>query len=109
MQAAEGGRTALYGIECLRFGGRGEFYIPFFSTELEKTIFGNCCMLNALFHSIFYSVQAIEKVKHIFLPTMPQCKRKIATIYHPRPNAHSALDVFTMRTFQHQWAQYIFI
>jgi len=35
---------------------------------------------------------------------MPRRKSNKATTLYQRPNALSALDVFTMRTFQHQWA-----
>ncbi len=35
---------------------------------------------------------------------MPRRKSKRATTFRQRPNALSALDVYTMRAFQHQWA-----
>jgi hypothetical protein len=35
---------------------------------------------------------------------MPRRKSKRATTFRQRPNALSALDVYTMRACQHQWA-----
>jgi hypothetical protein len=49
-------------------------------------------------------IRKLTIIFFIHLPTMLRLKCKRATTYHPWPNALSALDLFTTRTIQRQWA-----